>query len=59
MEKQLNGDFTNICEWFVDNRSSIQLGEDKTKSILSAKDRLQKYTSKATFKGHILRLHIR
>ena len=20
IEKQLNGDYTNICEWFVDNR---------------------------------------
>ena len=35
-EKQLNGDFTNICEWFVDNRLSIHFGEDKTKSILFA-----------------------
>ena len=39
IEKQLNGDFTNICEWFVDNRVSIHFGEDKTilyKSILFA-----------------------
>ena len=36
IEKQLNGDFTNICEWFVDNRLSIHFGEDKTKSILFA-----------------------
>ena len=34
IEKQLNGDFTNICEWFVDNRPSIHFGEDMTKSIL-------------------------
>ena len=34
IEKQLNGDFTNICEWFVDNRLIIHFGEDKTKSIL-------------------------
>ena len=33
IEKQLNEDFTNICEWFVDNRLSIHFGEDKTKSI--------------------------
>ena len=38
-EKQLNEDFTNICEWFVDNRLSIHLGEDKTKSILFASKR--------------------
>ena len=28
IEKQLNGDFINICEWFVDNRFSIHSGED-------------------------------
>ena len=37
--KRLNGDFTNICEWFVDNRLSIHFGEDKTKSILFASKR--------------------
>ena len=35
-ERQLNRDFKNICEWFVDNRLSIHFGEDKTKSILFA-----------------------
>ena len=39
IEKQLNRDFTNICEWFVDNRLSIHYGEDKTKSILFASKR--------------------
>ena len=39
IEKQLNRDFTNICEWFVDNRLSIHFGEDKTKSILFASKR--------------------
>ena len=34
IEKQLNRDFTSICEWFVDNRLSIHFGEDKNKSIL-------------------------
>ena len=38
-EKQLNEDFTNICEWFVDNRLSIHFGEDKTKFILFASKR--------------------
>ena len=36
IKNQLNRDFTNICEWFVDNRLSIHFGEDKTKSILFA-----------------------
>ena len=39
IEKQLNEDFTNICEWVVDNQLSIHLGEDKTKSILFASKR--------------------
>ena len=36
IENQLNGDFFNICDWFVDNKLSIHFGEDKTKSILFA-----------------------
>ena len=36
IKKQLNEDFTNICEWFVDNRLSIHFDEYKTKSILFA-----------------------
>ena len=71
IEKQLNRDFTNICEWFVDDRLSIHFGEDKTKSILfPSKRKIKKvpklkinyknqYTNKTTFKGHIFRLHIR
>ena len=35
-EKQLNVDFCNKCDWFVDNKLSIHFGEDKTKSILFA-----------------------
>ena len=34
IEKQLNEDFPNICDRFVDNKLSIHFGEDKTKSIL-------------------------
>ena len=36
IENQLNEDFSNICDWFVDNKLSIHFGEDKTKSILFA-----------------------
>ena len=35
-ENQLNQDFCNICDWFVDNKLSILFGEDKTKSIFFA-----------------------
>ena len=34
IENQLSKDFTNLCYWFVDNKLSIHLGEDKTKCIL-------------------------
>ena len=33
IEKQLNKDFENICDWFVGNKLSMHFGEDKTKSI--------------------------
>ena len=39
IERQLNKDFKNICEWFVDNRLSIPFGEDKTEFILFASKR--------------------
>ena len=34
IEKRLNEDFENLCNWFVDNKRSINFAEDKTKSIL-------------------------
>lgn len=33
----LNKNFSNICEWFVDRKLNIHLGEDKTKNILFRK----------------------
>ena len=36
IEKQLNKDFGNVWDWFVDNKLSIHFGEYKTKSILFA-----------------------
>ena len=36
IDKQLNVGFSDICDWFVDNKLSIHFGEDKTKSILFA-----------------------
>ena len=34
IKKQLTRDFSNIYDWFVDNKLNIDFGEDKTKSIL-------------------------
>ena len=36
IEKHLNKDFENICDWLVDNKLTIHFGEDKTNSILFA-----------------------
>ena len=33
VEKILNEDFENICDWFIDNKLSIDFGIDKAKSI--------------------------
>ena len=34
IKNNLNMNFNTICDWFVDNKRSLHLGEDKTKSIL-------------------------
>ena len=34
IDDQLNLNFSSLCDWFIDNKLSIHLGEDKTKSIL-------------------------
>ena len=36
IQKQLNKDFENVCDWFIDSKLSIHFGEDKTKSIFFA-----------------------
>ena len=34
IEDQLNLNFCSLCDWFIDNKLSIHLGKDKTKSIV-------------------------
>ena len=34
IEENLHRNFNSLCDWFVENKLSIHLGEDKTKSIL-------------------------
>ena len=61
IEKQLNNDLENVCNWFVDTKLSIHFGEHKTKSILfaskhkikSARKLNVKYKNKTTFAGYI------
>ena len=53
IEKHLNKDFSNLCEWFLDNKLSIHFGEDKTKSILFGSKRKLKKVGKLniTYQG--------
>ena len=34
IERNLNKNFSNVCDWIVHNKLNIHFGEDKTKSIL-------------------------
>ena len=34
IKEELTNNFSNICDWFVDDKLSIHFGVDKTKSIL-------------------------
>ena len=34
IERNLNKNFSDVCDWFVNNKLSIHLGEGKTKCIL-------------------------
>ena len=53
IERNLNKNFSDVCDWFVDNKLSIHLGEDKTKCILfGTKHRLNKVS------GHIEQYHM-
>ena len=43
IEKVLNQNFSDLCDWFVDNKLSIHFGEDKTKCVyLQVKIKLKK-----------------
>ena len=48
-ENQLNEDFSNMCDWFVDNKLSIHFDQDKTKPIFFA----SKFKRKNIKKLHI------
>ena len=51
IEKQLNKDFENVCDWFVDNKLTIHFGEDKTKSIIFASKRKSARTLNVKYKN--------
>ena len=44
IEKQLNNNFENFCDWFVDNKLNIHFGEDKPNLLflqVSVKSKVQ------------------
>ena len=44
IENNINRNFNSLCDWFVENKLSIHLDEDKTKSIVfGTKNILKKY----------------
>ena len=46
IEQNLNKDFFNVSDWFVDNKLNIHFADDKTKSMLfGKKDELNKVCS--------------
>ena len=46
IERNLNNNFSDVCDWFVDNKLTIYFGEGKTKCILfGTKHRLNKVSS--------------
>ena len=54
IEQNLNKNFSNICNWFVDNKLSTHFGEDKTKCILfGTKQKLNKTGSLSMKHGTI------
>ena len=54
IERNLNKNFSNVCDWFVDNKLSIHFEEDKTKCILfGTKHRLNKVNSLGIKYGEI------
>ena len=58
IEKQLNKDFWNVCDWFVDNKLRIHFGEDKTKSILFASKHKIKRAWKSNIKYKEIKQHL-
>ena len=56
IQKQLNENFANMYDWFIDNKLSIRSGEDKTKSILFASKRKIKKLQKLEITYNSIRI---
>ena len=56
IENVLNKNFNSLCDWFVDNKLSIHLGEDKTKCIVFGSNRMLKHQREMIIKRGDVRL---
>ena len=57
IEINLNYDFNNLCEWFIDNKLSIHFREDKTKSILSKRGNKSNLSLNITRNKSVIKQH--
>jgi len=56
IEKKLNKDFNSICDWLVDNKLSIHLGDDKTKCIVFGSKHKLKNIRELNIKHGVLKI---
>ena len=57
IEGNLNYDFNNLCEWFLDNKLSIHFGEDKTKNILFKRGNISNLSLNITGSENVIKQH--
>ena len=59
IENILNKIFSNLCDWFVDNKLSIHFGDDKTKCIIFASNNKVKKAEPLSinYKGIVIKQH--
>ena len=55
IERNLNYDFNNLSEWFIDNKRSINFGEDKTKSMLFKRGNNSNFSLNITRNENVLK----
>ena len=58
IKKQLTKDFSNICDWFLDNELSLHFGEDKTKSILFISKRNLKLVEELDIRYKVIKIKL-
>ena len=56
-ERNLNYDFSNFCEWFMDNKLSTHFGEDKTQSILFKRGNESNLSLNITRNENVIKQH--